>query len=127
MRSSGVTSATRPTFRPVCSTVIASISCGPTRVSLSCLDAATGKVHFEGAKMEGLRTIYSSPVGAGNRIYFTSRGGATKVIQAGETYEELATNQLDDEFDASPAIVGDVIYLRGWKYLYCIAEPDSAD
>jgi hypothetical protein len=34
----------------------------------------------------------------------------------------LATNTLDDRFDASPALVDGEIYLRGYKYLYCIAE-----
>ena len=30
-------------------------------------------------------------------------------------------NRLDDGFDASPAIAGGEIYLRGRQYLYCIA------
>ena len=30
-------------------------------------------------------------------------------------------NRLDDDFDASPAVVGEEIYLRGRQYLYCIA------
>jgi hypothetical protein len=34
----------------------------------------------------------------------------------------LASNTLDDGFDASPAIVDDVIYMRGCRYLYAIAE-----
>jgi hypothetical protein len=34
----------------------------------------------------------------------------------------LATNSLDDGFDASPAIAGDELYLRGQKHLYCIAR-----
>jgi hypothetical protein len=34
----------------------------------------------------------------------------------------LASNTLDDGFDASPAIVGDEIYMRGYRYLYAIAE-----
>ncbi len=46
----------------------------------------------------------------------------TKVIKLGAEYEEIATNQLDDGFDASMAIVGDEIYLRGRENLYCIAE-----
>ena len=36
-------------------------------------------------------------------------------------YEVLASNTLDDGFDASPAIVGDEIYLRGYRSLYAIA------
>jgi hypothetical protein len=34
----------------------------------------------------------------------------------------LATNTLDGDFDASPALVGDDIYLRGYQYLYAISE-----
>jgi outer membrane protein assembly factor BamB len=36
--------------------------------------------------------------------------------------ERLAENKLSDGFDASPALVDREIYLRGYKYLYCIAE-----
>jgi hypothetical protein len=34
----------------------------------------------------------------------------------------LAVNELNDGFDASPALVDGEIFLRGQKYLYCIAE-----
>ncbi|MFQ5505343.1 MAG: hypothetical protein ACE5F1_11170, partial [Planctomycetota bacterium] len=86
------------------------------------LDAETGEVHYEGQRLDGIRTIYSSPVGANGRVYLSSRTGTTKVIKLGPVYEELATNRLDDGFDASMAIVGDEIYLRGMRNLYCIAE-----
>lgn len=87
---------------------------------LSCVDAANGKPVYEAQKLDGVRTVYSSPIGADGRVYITSREGATKVIAAGREYKELATNQLDDTFDATMAMVGDVIYLRGRKSLYCI-------
>ena len=35
----------------------------------------------------------------------------------------LAENQLEDGFNASAAIAGDELFLRGEKYLYCIARP----
>jgi hypothetical protein len=44
------------------------------------------------------------------------------VIRHGQSFEVLSTNVLNDEFTASPAIVGKEIYLRGHKYLYCIAQ-----
>jgi outer membrane protein assembly factor BamB len=88
---------------------------------LTCLDAETGEVQYEGQRL-GIREVYSSPVGADGRVYVTSRDGITKVVRLGTEYEELATNQLDDGFDATAAIVGDEIYLRGRKSLYCIAE-----
>ena len=34
----------------------------------------------------------------------------------------IAVNRLDDRFNASPAIAGDEIFLRGEKSLYCIAK-----
>ena len=88
---------------------------------LSCLNAKTGKVQYEGEKL-GIRTVYSSPIAAAGRVYITGREGTTKVVQAGAEYKELATNKLDDTIDASAAVVGDKMYLRGWKKLYCIAE-----
>ena len=89
---------------------------------LSCLDATTGKPHFEGQRLAGIRSVYASPVGAAGRVYITSRKGTTNVFKVGAEYRELASNKLDDEFDATAAIVGDAIYLRGRAHLYCIAE-----
>ena len=89
---------------------------------LSCVDAKTGEVHFEGQRLAGLRTVYASPLGADGRVYLTSREGVTKVIKAGGTYEELATNELDDAFDASPIVLGDRLYLRGHDNLYCLGS-----
>lgn len=91
---------------------------------LTCLNVNTGEVQYEGRRI-GLRQVYSSPVGAAGRVYLTSREGITKVIKLGGAYEELASNQLDDGIDASAAIVGDEIYLRGRQSLYCIAQTDQ--
>ena len=66
------------------------------------------------------------PVAAADRVYFTSREGNTVVIKHGafekaeNTAAEktpgkpviIATNKLDDRFDASAAIVDDEIILR---------------
>ncbi|MFT4513313.1 MAG: outer membrane protein assembly factor BamB [Planctomycetota bacterium] len=89
---------------------------------LSCVNIETGEPAFEGQRLAGLRTIYSSPVGAADKVYLPSREGITKVFKAGATYEDLATNELDDVFDASPVVIGDLLYLRGHKALYCIGK-----
>jgi len=65
--------------------------------------------------------VFSSPVGANGRVYLTSRDGTTLVIKHGPAFEVIAKNTLDDGFDASPALVGGDMYLRGFKYLYNIA------
>jgi len=89
---------------------------------LTCLNAATGKAHYSNTRLNGIRHIFASPSGVQDRIYFLGRNGVTVVIRHGPEFEVLSENTLDDEFDASPAIVGDEIYLRGHQYLYCISK-----
>ena len=44
------------------------------------------------------------------------------VLKPGDRLEVLATNRLNDPIDASPAAVGTQLFLRGEKYLYCVAN-----
>lgn len=89
---------------------------------LSVFDAKTGKPHYQLQRLEGLREVFASPVGAGGRVYITGRDGTTVVIRNGGSFEVLATNVLNDGFDASMALVDREIYLRGRRHLYSIAE-----
>ena len=89
---------------------------------LSCFNARTGREYYTERRLEGISTVYSSPVGASNRVYITGRDGTTVVVQRGPEFKVLATNSLDDGFDASPAIVDNEMYLRGRRYLYRISE-----
>jgi outer membrane protein assembly factor BamB len=89
---------------------------------LTCVNAATGKPHYTNQRLGGIRDLYASPVGVQDRIYLISRDGVTMVISHGSEFSVLATNTLDDNFDASPVIVGDELYLRGHNYLYCVAR-----
>jgi outer membrane protein assembly factor BamB len=89
---------------------------------LSCLDAKTGKVLVDAERIEGLQGVYASPLGAGGKVYIAGRNGATVVLKQSDKVEVLATNRLDDKFDASPAAAGKDLFLRGREYLYCITE-----
>ena len=46
-----------------------------------------------------------------------------QILKAGDTLELLATNRLNDPIDASPAVAGKQLFLRGERYLYCIESP----
>jgi len=92
------------------------------RAALSCYDAKTGEAHYEVEKLKGLRQMYSSPTGANGHIYIAGRKGATIVLKDSDEFTIVATNVLEDGFDASPVVVGDELFLRGEKFLYCIAE-----
>ncbi len=91
---------------------------------MSCLDARTGDSIIERTRLPGISNVYASPVGADQRVYITGRNGATLVLRRSRELKVLATNRLDDRIDASPALAGDELFLRGSKFLYCVAEED---
>ena len=90
---------------------------------LSCYEAATGKALIDAHRIEALqqKQVYASPAGAAGRVYLLARDGTAVVIKKGPEFAVLATNKLDDGFDASPVIVGKELFLRGRQNLYCIA------
>ncbi len=87
------------------------------------LDPMTGEPRGEPLRLPEIRDIFSSPVGAAGRIYITAREGVTVVLRHDRENATLAVNHLDDSFSASAALVDRELYLRGEKFLYCIAEP----
>lgn len=89
---------------------------------VSSIDARTGKVLIPQARLPEIKDIYASPVAASDKIYFTSRDGITVVIRHGATLSDLAINNLGEPVDASPALVGNQIIIRGAENLYCIAN-----
>ena len=90
---------------------------------LTCLDVATGKPVYQRKRIPGLSNIYSSPVAADGRIYFVDRNGTTVVIKHDTTLKVLAINRLNEDIDASPAIAGNQLFLRGTSHLYCFESP----
>jgi outer membrane protein assembly factor BamB len=95
---------------------------GGNEARLSIFDAKTGQRHVEAERLTGLNGIYASPVGTAGRVYVTGRDGGFVVLKSGPKLEVLATNKLDDQFDATPAAVGKELFLRGHRSLYCIVE-----
>ena len=89
---------------------------------LTCLDGKTGKPIIEKQRLPDIRNVYASPVAAHGRIYFTDRDGTTLVLADAPEIKVLATNKLEAQIDASPALVGKEIILRSKTHLYCIGE-----
>jgi outer membrane protein assembly factor BamB len=88
---------------------------------MTCLDAKDGKVIYSNQKLDGITNIFSSPTGNRDKIYVAATN-VVNVVKAGGEFSILAKNTLDDTFHASPVIVGNDLFLRGFKYLYCISE-----
>jgi outer membrane protein assembly factor BamB len=86
----------------------------------SCLDAMTGKVHWQ----ERIRGTYSaSPIYANGRIYLQDEGGTCMVLEAGRQFKELARNSLGERTLASYAAANGALYIRTEKNLYRIQDP----
>lgn len=88
---------------------------------ITCLNAKDGKVLYSNQKLDGITNIFSSPTGNRDKIYVAGTN-VVNVVKAGPEFSILAKNTLDDTFHASPVIVGNDLFLRGFKYLYCISE-----
>ena len=78
-------------------------------------------------RLSGIQDIYASPVAAKGRIYITDLNGRTLVFTHDDQPEYLALNPLDDSFAATPALVGQELFLRGRQFLYCVANSDISD
>jgi outer membrane protein assembly factor BamB len=89
---------------------------------LSCFDAKTGVPHYTAERLEGVGNIFASLFGAKDRIYVTGQQGTFYVVKQGPEFAVLAKNTLDDHFNASPVAVENQLFLRGYRYLYCIEE-----
>jgi outer membrane protein assembly factor BamB len=97
--------------------------CSGNNGLLSAVNAKTGTVLFEAQRINELSGgVYASPVAAGDRVYLFGRDGKAVVLKAGDTPEVLATNTLEDRIDASPALAGKEMFVRGHRHLYCLAD-----
>jgi outer membrane protein assembly factor BamB len=86
---------------------------------LVCLDGKTGAEHYR-ERLGG--NCNSSPIASDGRIYVSNNDGKTFVVQAGNQFELLATNNLGERITASPAISGDRLIHRTDGHLYCIGQ-----
>ena len=87
---------------------------------LTRLNAKTGEENPGPFRLPGIGNVYASAVGAADRVYVTDLEGTTLVFSNEDKPRILARNVLDDRFNASAAIVGKQLLLRGENFLYCI-------
>ena len=87
---------------------------------MTCLDAKTGALVYEGGRVPVPATFRASPVAFGDKILLTSEEGDTFVIRAGPKHEVLATNPIGEPVWASAALANGRIYLRGAKSVFAI-------
>jgi outer membrane protein assembly factor BamB len=84
-----------------------------------CFEAKTG------------RLLWSHPLGqhhrpsallAGGNVYWLSDEGSCYVVKAGDPFELVAKNDLNEPCNAAPAISDGQIFIRGERHLWCIGK-----
>ena len=91
---------------------------------ITCLDAKTGQVKYEGGRVPVPATFTSSPVAFEDKVMVTSEDGDTFVIRAGPVFEVIRVNSIGEPIYASIAIGAGKLFIRGEKHLYCIVRKD---
>lgn len=89
--------------------------------ALTALEAATGKIVYEGKRVPKPGRFTASPVAFDGHLLLTSEDGETHVIRAGREHEVLRSNPIGEPVYASLALDGDSLFLRGANHLYRIS------
>jgi len=89
---------------------------------LTCLDARTGEVKYEGGRVPVPASFTASLIAFDGKLLLSSEDGETFVIKAGPAHEVLRTNSLGEPIYASPAVAAGRLFIRGEKNLYCIGN-----
>lgn len=65
-------------------------------------------------------SFYPSPIFAAGRVYAMDNGGTMHIFQASKAFVPVADARLGEASLATPAFVGDTIFIRGQENLYCV-------
>jgi outer membrane protein assembly factor BamB len=90
---------------------------------VTCYEAATGKVMWQGRLGEAARESFSaSPIGVDGKVFFTNDNGETFVLAAGPKFNLLHVNRLNERTLATPALVDGRWYFRTERHLIAIGN-----
>ena len=86
---------------------------------IQCIDTATGKTLWRERSSAGAH--WASVISANGLLYATGQKGKTIVFKPNpKKFEEVATNDLGETCNATPAVANGQIFIRTFDALYCI-------
>jgi outer membrane protein assembly factor BamB len=89
---------------------------------LTCLNASTGEVVYEGGRPPKPSRFVGSAVAYNGMIAMTSEDGETFLVKAGPSFEVVRVNSIDEPVFSSAALANGRIYIRGTKHLFAIGK-----
>src|ERR1041384_3030069 len=90
---------------------------------LTCLNAKTGEVVYEGGRVPIPTKFYgASPVAFDGKILIISDDGDTFVTKAGQKPAVLGPNSIGEPSRVSIAIADHKLFVRGERHLFCISD-----
>lgn len=86
---------------------------------IACYDALSGELYWEHEFDNG---FYASPILVDDKIYLLDRAGSMHIFKADKEFVSVATSNLGEKSDSTPAFADGHIYIRAGKNLYCIGK-----
>lgn len=93
-----------------------------------CMNAESGELVTK-RKVEGMigskkRSFYASMIRAGDKLLAVSRKSGTFVFEAKPEMKQVGQNRFEDDsdFNATPALAEDALYLRSNRFLYAVGR-----
>ena len=84
---------------------------------VTCAKLATGEVVWS-ERVEG--EFLGSPVCTGDKLFAVDKSGKVFAVAAGDKFQLLGTNPLNELCQSTPAIAGGRMFVRTWSQLHCI-------
>ncbi|RXQ89871.1 hypothetical protein EO244_13895 [Ancylomarina salipaludis] len=87
--------------------------------AVACYDALSGELYWEHEFDKG---FYASPILVEGKIYLLDRSGSMHIFKADKEFVSIATSNIGEKTDSTPAFSDGHVYIRAGKNLYCIGK-----
>ena len=90
---------------------------------ISCLNTETGAPFYSGQRTGEKGEYFSSPILADGKLVICSNNGSVFLLKDGDKFEILASNSLNEEIIATPAVVDNTLFIRSTDTLWAFKKP----
>jgi len=88
---------------------------------IKCIKASDGTLVYKD-RVSGLGAVWASPWMYNDKVWFFDEKGITRSFTAGDKFELINDNRLNDKTWASVAITGNGYIFKGVEALYCVKK-----